>query len=174
MSSTRLVKTLGIARGVSMAIQINDAEPEDSANHYIVEVTATGAEGADIFYHHAEYMTVVEGRAQFTLGREKVVLHAGDPPLLIPRRVVHSMQSFKGERLVIREQSDPAGDYKAMFFNDLLSLGGFSNVPHILRAFYDGDAYLALPLYFRFFDEIFITVFGGIAKLFTAPKPKSL
>lgn len=67
-----------------------------------------------------------------------------------------------------------------------------------MRSFYDGDGYVSLPLYFRFFDiavsasryknytpdlfEVpiilthfcrqFITVFGGLAKLFLpAPKP---
>lgn len=40
------------------------------------------------------------------------------------------------------------------FFNDLLSNGGLRNGPHVLRAFYDGDTYAALPLYFQFLDEV--------------------
>lgn len=43
-----------------------------------------------------------------------VILKAGDPTLLVPPRVVHSIRAFKGERLVIQEQADPPGDYKVM------------------------------------------------------------
>ena len=39
------------------------------------------------------------------------------------------------------------------FFNDVLSQGGFGGMWHILRAFYDGDAYLALPLRLQAIDE---------------------
>ena len=35
-----------------------------------------------------------------------------------------------------------------------MSANKFGGVAHVLRAFYDGDAYLALPLHFRFIDEI--------------------
>lgn len=63
---------------------------------------------------HTERITVVEGRANITVNGEIVLLSAGDPTLSVPRRVVHGIQGFKGERLVIREQADPAGDYKVM------------------------------------------------------------
>lgn len=62
-----------------------------------------------------------------------------------------------------------------------------------MRAFFDGDAYLALPLYFRAIDEVvssteahvnrglafadkikFLTVFGGVAHLFAPSKPETL
>lgn len=51
---------------------------------------------------------------EVTLNGEKVILEAGDPAVLVPRRVVHSIQAFKGEKLVFRERPDPAGMYKAM------------------------------------------------------------
>lgn len=59
-------------------------------------------------------MTVIEGRMKITMNGKTTVLSAGDPPAIIPPRVVHSIQGFKGERLVVQEQADPAGDYKAM------------------------------------------------------------
>lgn len=63
-----------------------------------------------------------------------------------------------------------------------------------MRTFYDGDAYPALGLYFKFFDVAvsflvpftvprmeywltypqFITVFGGIAKLFVEKRSEKL
>lgn len=39
------------------------------------------------------------------------------------------------------------------FFNDVFSKGGFGGVWHTLRAFYDGDAYLAIPLRSQFIDQ---------------------
>lgn len=40
------------------------------------------------------------------------------------------------------------------FFNDIFSTGIFGGFFHTMRAFYDGDTYLALPLYFQFIDEV--------------------
>lgn len=60
-------------------------------------------------------MTVLEGRIEITIDGKKSVQKAGEPPAFIPVRAVHSMKGFKGERLVLREQADPAGIYKAMY-----------------------------------------------------------
>lgn len=57
---------------------------------------------------------MLEGRLQVTLNGEKIILKAGDPAVLVPRRAIHSLQGFKGERLVLRERADPVGMYKAM------------------------------------------------------------
>ncbi|OTB08949.1 hypothetical protein M426DRAFT_6980 [Hypoxylon sp. CI-4A] len=161
-----------------MAIKINEAEPEDSVGRYVMDTTSIGEE---VFYvrphwhkNHSEYLTVLEGRAEVTLDGEKVILQAGDPAVRVPRRVVHSMRGFEGERLVLRESADPAGIYKALFFNDLLSTGRLSGFWYILRAFYDWDTYIPLHLYFRVFDEVFITIFGGIAHLFAPKKLEKL
>jgi hypothetical protein len=43
------------------------------------------------------------------------------------------------------------------FFNDVFSAGKFGGFWPTLRAFYDGDAYLALPLYFKVLDEVVST-----------------
>ncbi|KAI0555629.1 hypothetical protein F4679DRAFT_590704 [Xylaria curta] len=123
---------------------------------------------------HAEYLSVIEGRIEFTLNGEQIILNAGDPELFVPRRVVHSFKSFKGEKSILRERPDPAGIYKALFFNDLFSTGSLGGFWHVVRASYDGDAYLALPLPFRFLDEVFLAVFGPIARLFAPSKPESL
>ncbi|KAK3318087.1 hypothetical protein B0H66DRAFT_602688 [Apodospora peruviana] len=164
-----------------MEITVNEAEPEDSINRCIMITTCT-AEG-DIFHvpphwhmNHQEWLGVVEGRVEITLDGKPAILKAGDPDVLVGRRVVHSVRAFKGERLVLTEKPDPAGIYKALFFNDLLSKGGFKEggIWHILRSFYDGDTYLALPLRWQPIDQVFITVFGSIARLFTSRKPQAL
>lgn len=62
---------------------------------------------------HTERMTVLEGRVQATVGGEKRILKAGDETVVIPPYVVHALQSFPGERLIMREVADPPGSYKA-------------------------------------------------------------
>jgi mannose-6-phosphate isomerase-like protein (cupin superfamily) len=57
---------------------------------------------------------VVEGRVEITLDGKTSVIKAGDPAVLVPRRAVHSVKGFKGEKLIFREKPDPAGIYKAL------------------------------------------------------------
>jgi mannose-6-phosphate isomerase-like protein (cupin superfamily) len=57
---------------------------------------------------------VVEGRVEITLDGKTSVIKAGDPAVLVPRRAVHSIKGFKGEKLIFREKPDPAGIYKAL------------------------------------------------------------
>ena len=75
------------------------------------------------------------------------------------------------------------------FFNDFLEEMPVS-FWHSMRSFYDGDAYPSLGLYFQFIDVVvgvatsheisalispqFVTVFGGIAKLFVEKKPSKI
>ncbi|KAI3318090.1 hypothetical protein HD806DRAFT_324053 [Xylariaceae sp. AK1471] len=178
MSSIKVLKTLKMGKSMSMDITINETEPEDSIYRYTMDTTCTGEEVLFTPPHwhknHAEYLSVVEGRVELTVGGDKIILKAGDPAMLVPRRVIHSIKGFQGEKLVFRERPDPAGIYKAVFFNDLFSTGNFAGYWHLLRAYYDGDTYLALPLYFRFLDEVFMTVFGGIAHLFAPRKIETL
>ncbi|KAI1409704.1 hypothetical protein F5Y13DRAFT_169300 [Hypoxylon sp. FL1857] len=178
MASVKTLKTLGVGKGIKMDIKVNEAEPEDSINRYLMDTICTGEEALNIPPHwhkdHAEHLSVLEGRMEITLNGDKFVLKAGDPAVLVPRRAPHSIKGFIGERLVFRERPDPAGMYKAMFFNDVFSTGKFGNFWHLLRAFYDAETYVALPFYFQFFDEAFITIFGGIAHLFAPPRPETL
>lgn len=54
-----------------------------------------------------------EGRVRITIdGVEKVAV-AGEK-VRIPAGAVHAMKSFPGERVVVRESADPAGDYKQL------------------------------------------------------------
>lgn len=178
MSSVKILKTLTLGKGITMDILVDENEPETSLDKYIAEVTSTGEEVFSVPSHwhknHAERMSVLEGRALVTCNSETIELKAGDPAFLIPRRAVHSIQTFKGERLVMRERPDPPGLYKALFFNDLLPADGSGGFLKTMRVFWDGDAYPALPLYFRVFDEAFVFVFGGIARLFLAPRSEKL
>ncbi|KAI0433450.1 hypothetical protein F5Y09DRAFT_73939 [Xylaria sp. FL1042] len=178
MSSLKVLKTFTIGKGQTMDIIEDKSAAEDSIDRYFSEATFTGEELFKVPPHwhkkHDEYIRVMEGRAKITLDGKEIIVKAGDPPVLIARRVVHSIETFEGERAVIQERPSPGGIYKAMFFNDMFCKGPSPGFWYLMRAFYDGDGYIALPLYFRFFDVLFITVFGGIAHLFTAPRPQSL
>ncbi|KAF7319271.1 Cupin-2 domain-containing protein [Mycena chlorophos] len=120
--------------------------------------------------NHTEHMSILEGRVQATIDGHKKILRAGDD-FIVPRLALHSFKGFEGERLVMRESADPAGDYKVLFFNDAFSSDPFS-FWRMMRASYDGDGYPSLGLYFRFLDVAFVTVFGGLAKLFLPNPPK--
>ncbi|KAI0486323.1 hypothetical protein F4859DRAFT_469895 [Xylaria cf. heliscus] len=178
MSSYKLLKTLGVGKGITLDITVNESEPEDSIDRYAMDTICTGEEILSIPPHwhkeHAEYLSVIEGRLELTLNGDKVILKAGDPAMFVPRRVVHSFTSFKGERVILRERPDPAGLHKALFFNDVFSTGTIAGFWHLLRASYDGDTYIALPFGSQLLDEVFLTVFGGIAHLFIPRKPESL
>ena len=69
---------------------------------------------ADLAQNHQEHFSVLEGRLEVTLDGKHIILKAGDAPLILPRRAVHAMKSFKGEKVVFREQPDPPGMYKAL------------------------------------------------------------
>ncbi|KAI0184742.1 hypothetical protein EV127DRAFT_443326 [Xylaria flabelliformis] len=178
MNSFKVLKTLSMGKGITLRLIENEEAPEDSIDRYVSEATCTGEEPINTPLHwhkkHAEQLTVVEGRVKVTLNGEEHIVKAGDPPVLIARRVVHRIQSFKGETAVLQERPIPGGNYKLMFFNDMLGKGASPGFWHLMRVFYDGDGYISLPLYFRVFDEMFITVFGGIAHLFTVSRPTEL
>ncbi|CAI6080528.1 unnamed protein product [Clonostachys chloroleuca] len=177
MSSIKVIKSLVVGKGQRMDITVDESEPEDSIDRWVMDTICTGEEALEIPPHwhmnHQEYLSVVEGRVEITLNGKTTILNAGDPAVLVRRRDVHGVKGFKGESLIFREKPDPAGAYKALFFNDVFSKGGFGGVWHTLRAFYDGDAYLALPLGVQLIDQAFVFLLGGIAHLFVSKKPET-
>ncbi|KAI0508522.1 hypothetical protein F5B22DRAFT_390040 [Xylaria bambusicola] len=178
MASVKVLKTLTMGKGITLSLLKNEDAAEDSIDRYVAEVVATGEEPIKIPPHwhkeHAEQMTIIEGRVKITLDGVERIVNAGDPPVLIERRVVHSIEGFKGEKFVGQERPVPGGNYKIMFFNDMLHKGTSPGFWYLMRVFYDGDGYIALPLHFRFLDEMFMKLFGGIAHLFAAPRPTEL
>ncbi|KAI0902860.1 hypothetical protein F4823DRAFT_361633 [Ustulina deusta] len=178
MTSSKVLNTLSMGKGIELRLFENEDVSEDSIDRYVTEISCTGEEAVNVPPHwhkrHAEQFTVIEGRIKITLNGEAYIVNAGDPPLLIARRVVHSIQTFKGEKVVGQERVIPGGKYKFLFVNDLLNKGASPGFWRDMRVLYDGDMYIPLPLYFRCFDELFIKVFGGIAHLFMASRPKEL
>lgn len=98
---------------------LDPSQPEDSISRWTSEGTAEGRPGDDLFEapphwhrYHSEFMDVREGRVRITIDGVTTVASAGDKPVYIPAGAVHSMKSFPGERVVVRESADPPGDYK--------------------------------------------------------------
>lgn len=98
-------------------------------------------------------MEVMCGRAIFNVDGKEIILSAGDAPLTLPRYSVHSVNVPKGEKVVVREKTIPPGEFKALFFQDLHQNGEPSFLL-VMRAFYDGNSYPALPGNIKLVDKL--------------------
>jgi mannose-6-phosphate isomerase-like protein (cupin superfamily) len=106
-------------QGLTLNLLRDDSVPPDHLDHWQAEAVSTG-EGSPFsvpqHWHkkHAERMTVIEGRVKATLNGVTTILSAGESIYIEPY-VVHGFEGFAGERAVVRERADPAGDYKAAY-----------------------------------------------------------
>jgi mannose-6-phosphate isomerase-like protein (cupin superfamily) len=55
---------------------------------------------------------ILEGRMKATIDGKLSVLEPSDGLIIISRYQVHGFQAFKGERMILKEYTYPAGDYK--------------------------------------------------------------
>jgi hypothetical protein len=124
--------------------------------------------------NHDEVLEVKEGRMKFTVNGVEHILTPESGRLLIPRRHVHSGNSFPGEPAVVIEKTVPNGELKALFFTDLFQEGTPPGFLLAMRSYYEGDGYVPLPGNIRWLDELFINVLGFIATFFAPKKPASL
>ncbi|KAH7010741.1 hypothetical protein B0J12DRAFT_751381 [Macrophomina phaseolina] len=171
------IKTLSLGKGFWLDLKVDPEAPVDAVYKYAMDFTCDGGEDSVLFEnpphwheHHTEHITILEGSALVTVEGKTSRVHSGDPECVVPATQVHSIKSIRGEKMVLRESPEPAGLYKAQFFHDFFSSGTYPGFWHALRAFYNGDTYIALPGNIKLLDKAFILVFGGIAKLFITPK----
>ncbi|KAH6718839.1 hypothetical protein BKA61DRAFT_712824 [Leptodontidium sp. MPI-SDFR-AT-0119] len=171
---------LVIGKGISMRLFIDHSKPEDSPEHNWVDTAYDGKDDSDILtipnhWHreHDEIMEVLEGTMIFYLDGKKIIASAGDAPLLIPRGHVHGFTVIKGQPVRFTERTQPAGSFKALFFQDMFQQGspGFLLA---MRVFYDGDTFVSLPGGFKVLDYVFMTIVGFIAKAFVPAKPAAV
>lgn len=153
-----------------MRFVTDPSQPLDSINHHWAETSYDGQPGSWVpeigrhwHKHHDEYMQVLSGRIAFTLDSESVILTPESGVLHIPKWHVHGFKFFEGEATSFTEKTDPPGDFKEAFFGDLFAEGQISFTT-AMRAFYDGDTYVALPGGIKIVDEAFTTVVGGVMK----------
>lgn len=63
--------------------------------------------------YHDEYMTVLDGRIEFTVDGKKVIKKKGDDTFTVKRRTVHGFKFLTGEgKVTLKEVCNPPGDYK--------------------------------------------------------------
>ena len=74
---------------------------------------------------------------------------------------------------MFREKTNPPGDFKERFFENVADSGDF-NVIDTLRAAFEGDTYLHLPYSFGLLDELFTLVGGAMAKFLFPQKHKGM
>ena len=118
-------------------------------------------------------MHVIQGRVQFSHKGLTVTLTAGDDEYVIPRMDTHGFSFFKGEPTVLKEFTDPTGDFKENFFEDLLDDGDF-NAISALRAGYYGDTYFAMPGNIKMLEQAVTLGVGGIVAYFWPQKNKGM
>ncbi|KAH7329903.1 hypothetical protein BKA65DRAFT_480081 [Rhexocercosporidium sp. MPI-PUGE-AT-0058] len=163
-----------------MRLFIDHSKAEDSPEHNWVDTAYDGKDDSDFLaipnhWHrdHDEIMEVLEGTMIFYLDGKKITASAGDPPILIPRLHVHGFTVIKGQPARFTERTQPAGSFKALFFQDMFQQGepGFLMA---MRVFYDGDTFVSLPGGFKMLDYVFLTIVGFIAKAFVPAKPSAI
>jgi mannose-6-phosphate isomerase-like protein (cupin superfamily) len=163
-----------------MLFKTDESKPKDSVDYQWSEVTYDGKPdswvpeiGAHWHKHHDEIMEVLEGRVEFTLDGKAVILKPGDDPITIPRWHTHSFRFFKGEPSVFSERTNPTGDFKMDFFEDLLDTGKIDMLG-ALRAFYNGDTYIALPFGIKAIDQVVTLGLGAVVAWLVPQKNKGL
>ncbi|OJJ02996.1 hypothetical protein ASPVEDRAFT_889447 [Aspergillus versicolor CBS 583.65] len=131
--------------------ETNTAEHLDSdsppSQHYYTELTYDGDVNSKVF---------------------EIPLHwhkAGDEPIFIPRYHLHGLKCLPGVKMKIREWTIPGGRFKERFFRDAFEFGNPPPFLHIMRVSWDGDNYPSLPGNIKFLDQMFVLIFGGLAKL---------
>lgn len=98
-------------------------------------------------------MEVLSGKMKFFVDGREIIASAGDSPITIPRGTVHGFTVIKGEPVSFTEKTLPSGMFKALFFQDLFQAGA-PGPATALRAFYEGDTYIALPGRFKIVDQV--------------------
>uniref|UniRef100_A0A4E9DU38 Cupin type-2 domain-containing protein n=1 Tax=Gibberella zeae TaxID=5518 RepID=A0A4E9DU38_GIBZA len=176
MATTRHLKTLQAGDNLKMDLLV-----DQDSEKYSAVCTYDGTLGGEPFFvpphwhkYHDEHITVLEGRMTITLDGKATVATPETGTMFIPRWSVHSFRGFPGEKTVFEERNQPSGEYKALFFNDVFQCGKPPNLWLALRAAFDGDLYASLPFGSKVIDQLFISVFGFVAKLFAPAKPKTL
>ena len=118
-------------------------------------------------------MQVIKGRVKLSHKGKTIIAKAGDDKYVIPRMDAHGFKFFKGEATILKEFTDPAGDFKEKFFEDLLDDGNINTIAAI-RAGYYGDTYFALPGSFKLFEQAVTLGVGSVVAFFWPQKNKGM
>jgi len=110
-------------------------------------------------------MSCQQGSIQLFLDGRTLTVTPDDDEILIPRRAVHGFKFPKGQAAILRERTDPTGEFKQRFFEDVFDGTNWGKFGPTFRAFADGDTYIPVPGPFRFLDEVFMCLVGMVVRL---------
>ncbi|KAJ7906812.1 hypothetical protein B0H13DRAFT_1619071 [Mycena leptocephala] len=118
---------------------------------------------------HDENHVVIERRVMVTQDGVRRVVGPEDGICFTRRGVVHSIESFPEEELILEEAATEPDDteQKTFFFRNLGAPGMLKSHLGIMQVLYYGDTYPKLPTGFRWFEPTLVVIVGGwIAPLF--------
>ncbi|KAF8153187.1 hypothetical protein B0H34DRAFT_95874 [Crassisporium funariophilum] len=111
---------------------------------------------------HDEYIRVVQGRLEVSIGTETRVYVPSDGEAHIPKGTVHSFRCFQREECIFDERGDPMDGEKELFFRNTLARNRPpSNFFEIMLICYYGDTRPAFPGHIQWLEKLFVTIFGG-------------
>ncbi|KAJ6491946.1 hypothetical protein C8R45DRAFT_189754 [Mycena sanguinolenta] len=112
---------------------------------------------------HDEIHVVLKGRLIIMQDGVRKVIIPEDGPCLTRRGIVHSIESFPGEELILEETATQPEDtaQKVLFFRNMGVPGMMSSPLGVMQVFYYGDTYPKLPTGFRWLERGLIIVVGG-------------
>ncbi|KAJ7339225.1 hypothetical protein DFH08DRAFT_876338 [Mycena albidolilacea] len=112
---------------------------------------------------HDEIHVVLKGRLIVTQDGVRHVVGPEDGACITRRGVIHSLESFPGEELILEETTPAPEDteQKIYFFRNLGVPGMLRSPLGIMQVFYHGDSYPKFPTGLRWLERPVIVALGG-------------
>ncbi|KAJ7257219.1 hypothetical protein B0H12DRAFT_1015535, partial [Mycena haematopus] len=110
---------------------------------------------------HDEIHVVLKGRVIIMQDGVRRVVTPEDGAVITRRGVVHSLEAFPGEELVLEETTTQPEDQKIYFFRNMGAPGMLSSPLGLMQIFYYADAYPKFPTGFRWLERGLIVALGG-------------
>ncbi|KAK7061986.1 putative cupintype [Favolaschia claudopus] len=147
-----------VANGVSMSILQNPVR---------TRVHATGkGEHFSVPPHwhiaHDERHVIIKGRIKITQDGVTRIIGPEDGVSFTGRRVVHSIEGFPGEELIIEETSTETEltEQKILLFRSMFHDGILQSPLAIMQVFYYGDSYPVFAFGFRWLEVPVVIILG--------------
>ncbi|KAJ6481043.1 hypothetical protein C8R45DRAFT_932942 [Mycena sanguinolenta] len=159
MSTSLSGDSWSIGKGITMSVLQNPLR---------THCRVTGEEPLSVPPHwhrfQEERHVVLKGRIRIMQDGVARVVGPEDGPVLTRPGVVHSIESFPGEEVIMEETAGPGENtnfQKVIFFRNMFAPGVMQSFLSTMQVFYYGDGYPALPLGIRWFEWLLVVVMGG-------------
>ncbi|KAJ7743032.1 hypothetical protein DFH07DRAFT_750074 [Mycena maculata] len=108
-----------------------------------------------------ENRIVLKGRLLVIQDAVHRVVEPDDGICFTRRGVVHCIESFPGEELILEETATAPEDQKTFFFRNLGAPGMLKSPIGVMQVMYYGDTYAKLPTGCRWLERPLVVVVGG-------------